>query len=465
MAGVIAAPEPLTQSDLTAGDRQRVQLGLSLSTQDARDAYMAVLAEKWGWAGWLNAEDARTDQAKRFHDELNRKWRAPELKTTAAKMAMALILENQARFQREHQKRVPIVTEGGQQFALVQDGETSTGDESLPTRVVMPIIRRIYAVVTQNDISVVQPMSGPSSYVFWLDFIRAADAGGLSDSSNLLSLEYNAFLTPELGVPGKAKLQLTQKQINAVKLMLGVTWSTEAEEDAKALLNLNIEAELVNAMGEEFVRDLFMRHITEIYNAASGSSPWDPSVGYNLPSPWTTNLPAVQLPNVGSGMDLTNYKQAVYGALIDADTQFLRANRRPAAKIMCGYGMAGFLQKINTATGATSPNPGDMASVGFSNYGQYAARFEIVGTEFLPDGVGILYLPNPDPLHAGHVYAPYVPVTAGPKVYADYDSTTGQFLNKDAWTRTLRERSASLVTKPYSFQLITAPSGGFGQYA
>lgn len=454
---------------LSREDQDRVDLGLSLDTPQKRDRYVSGLVEKWGAAGWLNAEDAKSDKAKRVSEILTTNHRVTPLKADRDKKTLALILENQARFQSANETRMPIRTdENGNQYvvqAAPPGGETSTGSESLPTRAVMPIIRRIYAVVTQNDLSQVQPMSGPTSYVFWLDFIRSTTQGSDSAlSTNLLSLDYNHFLTPELGVPAKGALQLTQRQISAVKQMLGVTWSTEAEEDAKALLNLNIESELMNAFGEEFVRDLFMRHITEIYQASAGNAEV-PSVGQSLPSPWTTNLPSVAMPNLGSGQSLTDYKQAIYAAIIDADTQFLAANRRPAKKIMAGYQMAAFLQKLNTATGSENPDPGDMSSIGFSNYGTYAARFQIVGTEFLPTNVAIMYTPNPDPLHAGHVYAPYVPVQAGPKVYADYDTSTGSFINNDAWTRTLRERSAQLVTKPYAFQLLTAPSGGFAQWA
>jgi hypothetical protein len=449
---------------------QRVALGMSLDTTEKRDAYKGYLVEKWGAAGWLNQEHAKSDQAKRFHEKLS-KVNCPELKGDYQIGEMALILDNQRFFQKD-QEQYAVAEIRGERVKIYLEqagGETTTGSEALPTREVMPIVRRLYAIVLQNDISRVQTMSGPSSYVFWLDYLRAnAYQNGtlttLTPPTNFLSLEYNDLLTPELGVPAKVNLKLVRQIINAVKLMVGATWTTEAEEDAKALLNFSVESEMMAATGEEVVRDLFGRHLGTIFNAAQGN--WNPSVGSDLPGVWQGALTPIQMPNlsqIGSGT-LVDYKQAIFASLVDGATQFNRANRRMPGKIIAGYSMAGFLQKLNTATAVGNPDPGDMSSVGITDYGSYAARWQIVGTEFLPDNVAIMYVPNPDPLRAGHVYAPYVPVQAGPKVYADYDPSTGNFQNVDAWTRTLRERSAEVVTKPYAFQLIYGPTAGFGQW-
>lgn len=435
---------------LTPSDRARAELGLRLDTPDKANAYMAALAEKWGAAGWLNAEYAKSDKAKKFAESMQ----FPKLDNERDAMNMALILENQRLFQNDKEQEFEVTIDpktGKGKGRITLD--TTTTDEALPTRQVMPIVRRIYAPIFQNRFSRVQPMAGPTSYVFWLDFVREAD------NSNLLSLEYDSWLTAELGVPPKGKLKLTSRQITAIKNLLGVSWSTEAEEDARAVLGLNIESELMAAFRQELIRDILQRHIQDIYVAAQSAT----SVGYQLPGVFAGNLSAVTMPNKGSNTD-TDYKQAIYASVIDADTAFYRANRTVGTDVLCGLGMAGFLQKMNTATGVSNPDNQYSSSLGIVNYGNYAARWRVQGTEFLPDNVAILYAAQPDALHASHVFAPYVPVMATPRIYGDYDASTGAYQNKDAWTRNIRERSSSIVTKPYGFQLLYGPTGGFAQW-
>lgn len=435
----------MSPDTLTAEDQARIQFGLSLSSPEKKRAYMDGVRNRWASRGWLNQEDAEGDQAKRFAD----KMRFPKLNSADAEMNVAMVLENQLMYQRGSERRIPVMQDASGQSFVTLTQDVTTADESLPTREVMPIVRRVYAIVQQNKISRIQPIAAPSSYVFWLDFIRE------TDNTNILSLEYNQFLTAEMGVPQKGKFKLTSRLISAVKQMLGMSWSSEAEEDAKAVLGLDVESELVKHFYQELVRDLFGRHMNTIYQACNGA--YDPSVGASLPGIWQNHLTPVTIPGIGTESRV-DYKATIYSYLLNAEAAFLRANRIPADSIMAGYGMAAFLQNLNTATGVSLPDRGDLASVGISNYGNYAGRWSVQGTEFLPDNVAIMFAGNPDPLHAAHVYAPYVPITATPKIYGDYDATTGNFQNKDAWTRNIRERSAETVTKPYGFQLIIGPT-------
>lgn len=438
----------MATATLSAQDQLAAQLGLSLSTPAARDLYLESVHDKWRQAGYLNPNDVEDKKIHKLAELAN----FPKLKDIHAERAMALILENQNKFQKQKERnvRAPVKTaaNGKQYVDFSLSAETTTADEALPTRQVLPIIRRVYALVMSLDISVTQPMAGPTSYAFWLDFLRE------TDSSNLLSLEYNWMLTAELGVPPRGKLRLNSRQLNAVKNLLGITWSLEAEEDAQAILGLNIESELMGAFMEEFVRDIFARHLFNIATAAQSGV----AVGQGLPSPFNAANPMTLIPARG-GTSITDYKSVIFNALIDADVNFVRANKRPSSAIICGYTMAGFLRKMLTATGSEQPNNDMLSSVGVSNYGNYAARWNIWGTEFLPDNMAFLYIANPEPLRAGHIYAPYVPVMATPRIYGDYDTSTGAYQNKDAWTRNIRERSADLVTKPYAFMPVTGPAG------
>ncbi len=402
-----------------------------------------IMLEKWARTGWLNPEDAKKEvrpQVEEFHGNMG----FPKLINDRQRRAMAMLLENQTAFQRG--RRIDVI-DG--QVHLVQD--TATSDEALPTKFALPIVRRAYALLMMRDFSVIQPLPGPSAFVFWLDFLRE------SDNTNILSVEYNWLLTPELGVPAKGKLQLNRFQLQVVKQLMGTTFSLEAQEDARAQLGLDIENELINAFAEEVARNLFGRHIKNITQNALGLQ-GVPAIGSQLVSPWAGPNPQVTVATRASlSVNITDYKQVLYNALIDTDVNYQRANRRPTDTILGGYGMAGFLQKMNTATQAQAPSQMNLASVGITDYGTYAGRWQVWGTDFMPDNVAFLYLRNPPPLWASHIYAPYVPLQVMPAIYGDYDPSTGNYQNKDAWTRNIRERSADIVTKPYGFMPVVGP--------
>jgi hypothetical protein len=354
--------------------------------------------EKWEKLGWLGKDS----ESAGF----------PALKTEESRNAMAMILENQNQFQLSH---TPKIQDG----YLLQN--TSTADEALPTKFALPIVRRVYALMLDRDFGVVQPLPGPTGYVFWLDFVRE------QDTSNVLSIEYTAFTTPELGVPQKGKLVLNRTTLTVQKQLMGSTWSLEAVEDARAQLGLDIESELMAEWSNEFVRNLFGRHLAGIgFQSVSGTS-----TGANLGNPWLG--PNTQHTIAARGTNtLQDYKILVYNALVDADTDHTKANRYPADGIICGYGLAGLLQKLETATQATSPTDQNMSSLGITDYGTFAGRWRVWGTDFLKDDQGFLYKRNPSALQASHVYAPYVPIQIMPAIYGDYDTTTGAYQNKDA---------------------------------
>ncbi len=395
-----------------------------------RDRQAELLLEKWrrkgpnGEPGWLS-------------DEANDKY--GKVSGDRQELTMAILLENQWQYQKS-------------QLGSAIYADTATADEALITRVALPIVRRVYAQVFAGSWSSIQPMTQPSSFVFWLDFLHDDD----DDTTNLISTEYNYALTGEAGVPPKVKLSLVKRQINALKQLEAVSWTQEAEEDLQAVLGLDAESELMNAATNEFVRNLFGRHIKEISSASKSFT----SDGTNLVAPWNANLAVVNFTARATNSDsFSDFKIRTYNTLLDADVAFQRANRRPATGIVAGYGLAGFLRKLNTATATDVIDDNNMSSVGITNYGTYAAKWQIWATDFLTDDEGFMYLQDPNPLYSGHAYAPYIPITAMPKVYASFAQDTGAYANTDTWTRNIRERSASTVVKAYSFQALKGVPG------
>jgi hypothetical protein len=420
----------------------------SVALEYSRNAEVqaALLLRKWSKRPTLNTRTGKVEHIDWLGQESVDRGYGPPLKTAHDRMTMAVLLENQMRFQ--DSKRLAV--QGGS--VLLQD--TADADLALPTKFALPIVRRMYAIILGQDFLVTQPLPGPTGYVFWLDFLREAD------STNILSVEYNAFLTAELGIPAKGKIKLSRTVVTALKQLMGMSWSLEAFEDARAQLGLDIEQALIGAFSQEFLRNLLGRHILDIYNSSITGT----GTGANLVNPWSGPNTQHQIPNKGASQTDFDYKTTAYSAVLDADADFQRANRYPSDGILAGYGLSSFLQKLNTAVGATGANATNMSTLGISDYGSYMSRWQIQGTDFLPDNVGFLYKRNPDQLEASYIYCPYVPLAVMPATYAGYNTGTGAYTNTDEMTRNLRERSAQICVKQYGFQPIIGPAGGLAQF-
>lgn len=399
------------------------------------NAYAELCLDKWSRRPSYDQRTKRTKMVDWIHTEKVGRWDVPMLQNKQQELYMAVLLENQS--------------------LLQADNPTQTTDLALPTRFVLPMVRRIYAQIMQADWQLTTPMNGPTAYVFYFDFLRGDD----SNNQNVLSVDYNYPLAGENEVPKPGNMVLNRATVEALKLILGVSWSTEAQEDFRAQLGGDLEQELINAFSEELARDLLARSLKAINTAAVSGT----ATGQALVAPWAGPNTQHTFPAIAS-LTITDYKQAVYATLINADTDYTRANRYPSDSIICGYGLAGFLQKINTATQATSPDGGNSSFLGITDYGTFAGRWKIQGTDMLPDNAGFLYKRNPTLLQSGFYYCPYVPIQVMDRVYASYDTTTGAYQNTDKWTRNIRERSGYVVTKPYAFQPILGPTTGLNQY-
>lgn len=413
----VGGPEVLQDAEMVSFNRKR-------------QVWAEQCLKRWKNLGWVGKGSAETEIGKKYG------WIELEDETKQAQLAM--ILQNQWEFQQGEHRDAP---------GLFQD--TATGDEALPTKFVLPIVRRVYALILQRDFGVVQPLPGPTGYVFWLDFLRE------TDNTNILSVEYNAFTTGELAIPGKAKLRLSRATLTVIKQILGMSWSLEALEDARAQLGLDVEQELINAFTTELARNIFARHLTEVSNQAQTGNASTAGLGFALVAPWAGPNNAHAIPAAGTLVS-ADRKAQIYNTLILADADHKRANRYPADGIIAGYGLAGLLEMANTATQSLSPRDDNTAEIGITDYGTYAGRFRIWGTDFLPDNIGFVYKRNPTYLQAGHVYAPYIPIQVMPAIYGGYSTSTGAYTNTDEYTRNIRERSAHMVTKPYAFQPLTS---------
>jgi hypothetical protein len=311
---------------------------------------------------------------------------------------------------------------------------TATTDVAMPIKYTLPIVRKVYPQLIVNEIAAIQPMpvmSGGSAQIFYLTHKRSTS--GLALNSNLSS----DFATlAENAVPKKIKLTVTSETITAKKRMLAAEWKTEVMEDARFSLGLDIEQELVNAMSDELLRELNYEFLNVILlGATAGDTEWDSTVV--------------------SGRDPVVHWQTLYDAFVDASNDIFTNRYQDGEYIICGTTLAGYVAKMRGYTGVAGDVVQNMGSVGIVKAGTLLDRWTIYKTTLVGATRGIMGIYPRSQINANFIYAPYVPLTPMPLIYAGYDEDTGNYQNVDAYTRNVRTRDAHKLVNPDAFSTIT----------
>jgi hypothetical protein len=237
----------------------------------------------------------------------------------------------------------------------------------------------------------------------------------------------------EAGIPGKAKMALTRSTVTAGKYMLAATWTTEAMEDAKAQLNLDIEAELVQALSVEIGRELFATILTDIMQGATGGN-------VTIAARGATNV--------------QDYRYLALQPIYDIEA-FIYAKRfHDTDTILAGVDLATNIIAQDQFHSTPMDNS-MMSQLGVTHLGDFKGKWEVYKTPFLPPNLGLVFKKPTDWLHAGYVYMPYIPLAPMPLVYAGYNTGTGNYQNTDEWTRNIRTRAGKLLTVGDEYAILT----------
>jgi len=320
--------------------------------------------------------------------------------------------------------------------------QTMTTDVVLPQKFALPLIRKIYPNTIASKIASIQPMpaeSGGTSKIFYQDF-ETEDA----DSNHSLTVADSDYaLGSEGGVPKRIKMTITSDTVTAIKDTLGAVWSTEVMEDARGTLQIDVEAEMLQQMALEIVREQDERVLNEILTGATaGNVDWD----LNVPSGYTTK----------------EWYETLGHAFIDAEALIYAKRYRDAGFIIAGPTLAKYIRKMADFTSvARGANGVDTQAVGTKLIGTFGQNWDVYTSMAITTTKGIMgYYPQ-SYVDTGYVWAPYIPIAAMPLVYAEYKytadaaATHGQYVNTDKWSRVMRTRNGKKMVVSDAYATIT----------
>lgn len=313
---------------------------------------------------------------------------------------------------------------------------TMTTDVTLPQKYALPIIRKVYPQLLASKIASIQPMplmSGGVAKVFYQDFKRE----DVSPETSLTTLDSDYALGSENSVPLRVKMEISSITIEAIKDILGASWSTEVQEDARGALGLNVEKELVTNMAQEILREIDQRILAEIIaGATAGATTWN----------WT----------MGAGYTTAkDWYQTLGDALIDLEDLIYSKRYRAADYLVCGRRLARYIRKMSDFVPAPTNQPPDAFPLGVKLLGTLTGFWDVYVTVFINQDTGVMGVYPRSQTDTGYIYAPYIPLAPMPLVYAEYEATTGYYKNVDKWSRNVRTRYGKKMVVGDLFGTIT----------
>ena len=312
--------------------------------------------------------------------------------------------------------------------------QTTKTDVTLPVRFALPIIRQVYPELIVSKIASIQPLplsSGGVGQIFYMDFLRE-DKSGMPSTT---TLDSDYAKSTENAIPKRIKMTITSETVTAEKDILAATWSTEVEEDVMGALAIDVQSELVQEAAREIRSEIDYRCLTEIMaGATAGNANWS----------WT--IPA------GGNYVAKTWYETLYHALLDAENLIFGARYRSADFVIAGRTLSLYLRKA----GDFEPsNATTEFAAGMKHEGVLEGLWDIYTSVFMNTNQGLMGVYPRSQLDTGYVFAPYIPLTPMPLVYADFDPTTGNYQNKDKWTRNIRTRNAHKMVVGALYATIT----------
>jgi len=297
--------------------------------------------------------------------------------------------------------------------------ETLTTDVATFTTHLFPAVRRIYNRLIAMDLVSVQPLTGPAGIIYYIDHKFGTSAGGATAGQRLDKYRHDDYAnSSEGGDIRDVDFGLTSTTVTAVTKKIQAKWSIEAEQDLKSQWGLNLEAELMNKLVLEVIREIDGQIIADLKAGVATYVDWNKN-GYRADDKST--------------IERRVYDATITDALLEANNEIYKAKYVNASWVLMHpdvYLRLAKLEQFNVDPTVMN-NVGTLQRkyVGTLSVGSLMKVY--VDPEFANDKVLMGVKGDSWDVAVGY-YAPYVPLFTSPKYIQGDDFT--QFI-RGAMTR------------------------------
>lgn len=322
---------------------------------------------------------------------------------------VAQLLENQSR---------PLVN--------ILEADQNTGNlptAAFPARIALPTIVQVFPALAANELVQVQAMPQPTGLVLYQKFIRSSNSTPLDHDGSWTA-------TAESGTPPKARMKFDTMSLSVSKYMLNMQWTAEVEEDAEALGNVDIQAQMIAAMRDEVAAELDGLIIDDLYAAASASAVTGPN-GMQTSRAGAGNVNWAKS-TYASYETPKAHQETLLDALIDLKVQIYNSCLRHSDFIVGNAAAVANIEKLSMfAPGVNRPSVDSVPTAeGAVRRGTLAGQWDVYVSSQAPNNKLLMGVKR-----AGYLFGVYRPFELTPTTY---DNNTDEYI-RGVRTRVARQ--------------------------
>ena len=306
------------------------------------------------------------------------------------------------------------------QEAGVISEDTTTANIATFTTSLLPAIRRIYAELLAMDLVSVQPLGGPSGYLYWIDheFVSAYSADGITANERLDSEQDSEGYTDssEQGTIRQIQFRLQSESISTESKKVAGLWTLEAQQDLNSQWGLDLEAELVPEFGKLITREI-NRNIINALEAGAGAGDTE----------WNINTPPLDTTSEAKAA----YYQTLWHAIATTDTLIYNNKYQQADWLLMNASTYFYIQRLNNFKGEPRIS-NQRASISTRYVGTLNDMYRVYIDPHMSSNVIVMGIKGPSWKEAVAYFCPYIPLFLSENyIYSDDFSQ----LMKGAMTR------------------------------
>lgn len=297
------------------------------------------------------------------------------------------------------------------QPGVLTEDSLSTAVDTLTTSL-LPAIRKIYKQLYAMDLVSVQPLTGPTGYMWYIQklYSNTYGAEGITGgTSRLDNTRAKAYAnSSEKGTIRGIQFKLQKQLIETGIRKLKAEWTIEMEQDLRSQWKLDAEAELTPELIDEIQREIDREVIDALIAGVGYTINWNMS-GY--------------LTDDKSSMERRQYRRGIYDSICDA-AAWIRKNKRTRGVdwwLVMSPGTYSFLQKLEEYS--ANPAPGMETAAAYHRYeGVLANLYKVYIDDELSDNQILMGIKGGWKYAVGY-YAPYIPLFTSSKYIINDDFT------------------------------------------
>jgi hypothetical protein len=278
------------------------------------------------------------------------------------------------------------------------------------TTSLLPAVRRVYANLIAMELVSVQPLTGPSGYIYWLDHTYHSTTGDATATHRLDEHAYKTYADgSEQGTIPEINFQLKSKLISTISQKLKADWTIEGEQDLRSQWKLDLESEIMPEVSNELVRETDRKILAALLAGAANNVNWN----YNGFLAGDTTL---------GTWGQKAYKETLYEAIIDANTYIFKKKYTNADYCVMDADVYARVQKLQQfVIDPLAIN--QQANMGRMYVGTLSNLFKVYVDPWFTANTILLGIKGTDWKKACAYYAPYIPLFMSDKYIISDDFT------------------------------------------